>query len=118
MTAIRTVLFAAAAAMLASGGPAHAQSTPAEQTYFDLQSAIIAYERCNRMRFDQAQYLALDDQAVALAGEVLGAGTKLTLIERAKAQTAQRVVTGGCGNARVQAALNLFSEQLASSIGM
>lgn len=120
MTARSSFVFAAALAMSSMmAGSVLAQSSPAEQRYYDLTAAWVAYERCNNLRFDQGQQTALN-QAIAERVGPLGAGEKLSLLQSAKMRTSMRVATKGCGrdNAPVAQALALFSAELAPVVGL
>jgi hypothetical protein len=120
MTAKRCFVFAAAFAFAGlTGSAAFAQEGPAEQTFYDLTAAWVAYERCNDIVFDQAQQAELNKAIMAKVGAQLGAGTKLSLVQSAKMKTSMRVATKGCaGNAPIEAALQTFQTDLAPAVGL
>ena len=120
MTAKRCFVFAAAFAFAGmTGSAAFAQDGPAEQTFYDLTAAWVAYERCNDIVFDQAQQFELNKAIMAKVGTQIGAGAKLSLVQGAKLRTSMRVATKGCdGNAPIESALQLFQTELAPAVGL
>ncbi len=120
---------------VALAGTAQAQTprTPGQQTFYDLQGAIVAYERCYRpldpatntaqfsgrtFRFTQAQYSQLTERLLTLVNENITAGQSLELLQAAKMRMSMRVSTRGCADSGVQAALDLYNAQLASAVTM
>ncbi len=108
-------------------------ANPAEQTFFDLQSAIVAFERCYRplnpatntarnagrtFRFNTEQYSQLTERVLQQVPEIIGAGRSLELLQAAKISTHTRVAVRGCNNSAVQEALELYNTQLASAVTM
>ena len=88
MNAIRTLALAAVVAVAGISGTASAQS--AAERYENYSGAVVVYERCNGMRFNQSDMLALNNRIVELVGEQISAGTRLTGIQRAKRYWAAR----------------------------
>lgn len=88
-----------------------------EAQYFDLRQAVVAYERCNDIRFDQAQAEALDERIDEMIGENFGPGEKLTIIQEAKMDMSRQVTTKGCNDAHVASALATFETELAPALG-
>lgn len=117
MNSVRTLVASAAFVMTAgaAGVSAAADMSPGEEAYYDLWRSVVAYERCNDTRLTQAEAQKVDDRAMELAGENLGAGTKLGLIQDAKKSMSMKVTTSGCLDSDVEAALATFETQLAPS---
>ncbi|MGP1394754.1 MAG: hypothetical protein ACTS3R_04525 [Inquilinaceae bacterium] len=117
MNSVRTLVASAAFVMTAgvAGVSTAADMSPGEEAYYDLWRAVIAYERCNDTKLTQAEAEQVDDRAMELAGENLGAGTKLGLIQDAKRSMSMKVTTSGCLNSDVEAALAVYESQLAPS---
>lgn len=91
---------------------------PAQETYFELHKAIAAYQRCRDVTFTRTQRQALETRVQRIAGEPLGAGTMLSLIERAKAEMASRIAAQGCRNPAVAPHLARFEAELAGAAGL
>jgi hypothetical protein len=92
--------------------------TPAEETYLELHKAIAAYQRCSDVEFTQPQRQALETRVQRMAGEQLGAGTMLSLIERAETEMASRVTTQGCRTPAVAPYVARFEDDLAGAAGL
>ncbi|MEO3433172.1 hypothetical protein [Inquilinus sp. CAU 1745] len=88
-----------------------------EEQFFNLRQAVVAYERCNDVMFDQTQAEALDEQIEEITGENFGAGEKLTMIQDAKMDMSRQVTTKGCNDAEVASALATFETELAPALG-
>lgn len=123
---IRAGWLTAAALSLAITAVAKAQDTeappPAEMTpqerFVELHGAVVAYERCSGIHFDEQQAMALNQRIRELVGESYGAGTTLQLIYDAREAMTRRVTTEGCGGDRVVAALTLFETNLADAVAI
>ena len=119
-------LAAAAVAFGLSGAAAQEGQPPeapppemtTEERFIAMHGAIVAYERCRGVRFDEEQAMALNQRVRELIGESFGAGTTLQLIYEARETMARRVTTEGCGGDRVTEALNLFQTNLADAVSL
>jgi hypothetical protein len=108
----------AACAPQAAQDPAAAPALPrAESTYLDLHKAIAAYSRCRGIEYTEAQREALETRAQRLAGEPLGAGTMLSLIEEAREVVSARIAAEGCDAPAVARHLARFEAELAAAAG-
>ena len=110
----------ATACLLVAGGASFAQDqevmTP-EEAFQQLHEAVVAYERCHDIEFDQQQSVALNDRIMEIVDANLGAATKLSLIVEAKDEMGSRVGAMGCGDDTVAAHLELFDSQLGDVLG-
>ncbi|MCB9947360.1 MAG: hypothetical protein H6842_05955 [Rhodospirillaceae bacterium] len=123
---VRPVWLAAAAMSLVMAAGAQAQDTeapPAEEMtpqerFVELHGAVVAYERCTGIHFDEQQAMALNQRIRELIGESFGAGATLQLIYDAREAMTRRVTSEGCGGDRVTDALTLFETNLADAVSM
>ena len=109
----------AAACILTAGGAADAQEQDAmtpEESFQQLHEAVVAYERCHDLQFDQDQSAALNDRIMEIVDANLGAATKLSLIVDANNEMGSRVGAMGCGDETVAAHLELFDAQLGDAL--
>jgi hypothetical protein len=114
-----TVIGLAAPACAPRAAPApEPPLAPAERTYLELHKAIAAFQRCRDIEFTQPQRQALETRVQRMAGEQLGAGTMLSLIERAKSETASRITAQGCRNPDVAPYVARFEDELAGAAGL
>ena len=110
----------ATACLLLAGSPAVAQDQEAmtpEEAFQQLHEAVVAYERCHNIEFDQNQSAALNDRIMEIVDVNLGAAIKLSLIVDAKEEMGSRVGAMGCGDDTVAAHLELFDTQLGDALG-
>ena len=118
----RHEFIASSAAIAAIAGlalPGQAQdAASAEQVYLQLHEAVVAYERCADVTFDQDQSVALNSRIMDIVGTNLGAGVKLSLIVEAKERMGARVTGRGCNDEIVAAHVNLFREELGPAVGL
>ena len=64
-----TASFAAIAAIAGLAVPGQAQdAASAEQVYLQLHEAVVAYERCADVTFDQDQSVALNNRIMEIVG--------------------------------------------------
>jgi|GEM_PF-2393960 len=123
MTRIASTIAAAALAGLLAAAPAAAQDEPMtpEETYYAYRAAVVAYERCNDVRFDQAEANAIEERISELMDTPLSPSDRLTIIEEARQDMSRLVAGQGCsaGNApEVAAAVETFEAEIAPAIGL
>ena len=112
------------ATLAAAGGlvalaatPALAQDMSQEEQYYAYRTAVVAYERCNGVTFDQDESTALEGRITQLIGGFLSPGLRLTIVVDAKDDMAGLVHGNGCGFDPVEDALALFESDLAPALG-
>ena len=117
--AVASLGFAAVAAAQEARPPeAPQQEMTTEERFIAMHGAIVAYERCRGIRFDEDQAMALNQRVRELIGQSFGAGTTLQLIYEAREMMTRRVTSEGCGGERVTEALTLFQTNLADAVSL
>lgn len=112
-----TTLAAAAGLAATVATPATAQEEMSQaEMMFAYQSAIVAYERCNGIRFDQTQSTELQGRITQLIGGFLSPGLRLEIVWEATDEMQALVNANGCGFPRVETALALFENDLAPAL--
>jgi triphosphoribosyl-dephospho-CoA synthetase len=123
MTRIASPIAAAALAALLAAAPAAAQEEPMtpQEAYYGYRAAVVAYERCNDIRFDQAQANAIEERIAELMDTPLSPSDRLTIIEEARQDMSRLVAAQGCaaGNApEVASAVETFEAAIGPAIGL
>lgn len=116
----KVATLAAAAGLVAlAAAPALAQDMDMSQEdqYYAYRTAVVAYERCNGISFDQDESTALEGRITQLIGGFLHPGLRLSIVVDAKDDMASLVHGNGCGFGPVEDALALFDDDLAPALG-
>jgi hypothetical protein len=118
---MKTFATLAAAAGLTAlvAAPAMAQEMEMSQAemMYDYQQSVVAYERCNGIRFDQEQSTALQSRITQLIGGFLSPGLRLEIVWDATEEMQALANANGCGFAPVADALQRFESDLAPALG-
>lgn len=96
--------------------PAAADDMADEATYSTYHRAIRAAELCDNRVFDQDDHAKMAQVIDEKIHYALGAGKRLTLIERAKSETRDLIDDEGCGDPAVQQSLSVFRSDLAPAL--
>jgi hypothetical protein len=115
MTVLSRWAIPAAAMWLCAGlGPAALADEAAEDTYVRYQEAIRAAVHCLRsdVEFDQPEQAKMGAVIDAKVGFGVGAGRRLTLIEKAKSTIRDTVQKWGCKSDKLTPHLELFRTEL------
>lgn len=99
-----------------AAAPAAADDMADEATYSTYHRAIRAAELCEDRVFDQDDHAKMAQVIDEKIHYALGAGKRLTLIERAKSETRDLIDKRGCGDPAVQESLAVFSADLAPAL--
>lgn len=109
---------AAAAGLIAlTTAPALAEDMSQGDQYYAYRTAVVAYERCNGITFDQDESTVLEGRITQLIGGFLHPGLRLSIVVDAKDDMASLVNGNGCGFGEVEDALALFESDLAPALG-
>ena len=111
-----TLAIAAGFAALAAV-PAQAQDMSQGEQYYAYRSAVVAYERCNDMTFNQDDSVAIEGRITQLIGGFLSPGLRLNIVVDATDDMSSLVYGNGCSFAPVEDALMLFDSELAPALG-
>jgi hypothetical protein len=106
--------FAALVALTAA--PVMADEMADEASYSAYHRAIHAAELCEDRAFDQDDHAKMAQVIDEKIHYALGAGKRLTLIERAKSESGKLIDDEGCGAPAVQESLALFHADLAPAL--
>ncbi len=122
MTRIAMSIAAAAlAGLLAAPAAAQDEAMTPEEQYYAYRAAVVAYERCNDVTFDQAKANVIEGRISELMGTPLSPSARLTIIEEARQDMSRLVAAQGCSadNApEVAAAVNTFETEIAPAVGL
>ncbi len=110
---IKTFVATAAFAGILFSGSAFAQSTPGEETFFELNKALAASQRCIGVDLSQDQHNSMQAHIAEAAGEPIGAGRRLELILQAKQRIQKLALAKGCSQAEVAESVALYESDLA-----
>lgn len=110
---IKTFASTVAVAGILFTGNAIAQSTPGEETFFELNKALAASQRCSGVELSQDQHNSMQAHIAEAAGEPIGAGRRLELILQAKQRIQKLAVTKGCSQAEVAESVARYESDLA-----
>ena len=114
----KVATLAAAAGLVAlAAAPALAEDMSQADKYYAYRTAVVAYERCNGVTFDQDESTALEGRITQLIGGFLHPGLRLSIVVDAKDDMASLVHGNGCGFDPVEDALALFDNDLAPALG-
>lgn len=114
---VALIAAAGVAVSLASAASAE-EMTPAEE-YYDYRAAVVAYERCNGIRFNIDQASAIENRISELLTGFVTPAQRLAIIEDAKTDYSRLAGANSCSrNDRLAAAVERFETELASAIGM
>jgi len=115
---VALIAAAGVAVSVASAASAQDMMTPAEE-YFGYRAAVVAYERCNGIRFNLEQSTALENRITDLMTGFVSPSQRLAIIEDARDEYSSLAYANGCGrNDRLQAALETFETELSPALGM
>jgi hypothetical protein len=109
---------AAIAALSAVPAAADSNSMEEEVVYSNYHRAIRAAELCEDREFGMTDHERMGEVIDQKVHYALGAGKRLTLIERAKGDMWDMVFKDGCDDPAVQESLNLFHTELEPSLSM
>lgn len=93
----------------------------AAATYSKLHRAIVAAERCGGMSFTRDQQIKMADVIDQAVGYDLGAGERLTIIEKNSDDISAILKNDydtGCSDASIEASLKVFETELKPALGM
>ena len=110
---IKTIATTGTLASLLVAGSVSAQSTPGEETFYDLNQAFAAAMRCTDREFSREDHNVIQQYIAEAAGEPIGAGTRLQLIKDAKARVHKLTLAKGCSQEEVAGSLALYESELA-----
>jgi hypothetical protein len=112
----RLVLAAVAAGFMTAAAPAaKSQEMLGEDQFFDYVTAAYAYQRCSDIVFTQEEWTLVMNRIISVTG--LGVGTnRLSVMNSARTEVAQRVAGGGCNAPEIAAALDTFETELAPAL--
>jgi hypothetical protein len=107
-----------AAVAIAAATPVAADSNSMqdETIYSEYHRAIRAAELCEDREFGMVDHERMGEVIDQKVHYAIGAGKRLTLIERAKGEMWDMVFKDGCGDPEVQRALTLFHTDLAPAL--
>lgn len=109
---------AAIAALTAMPVAADSNSMQEEVTYSNYHRAIRAAELCEDREFGMTDHEKMGEVIDQKVHYAIGAGKRLTLIERAKGDMWDMVFKDGCDDPAVQESLTLFHTELEPSLSM